>query len=76
MDNGATLLNPESVYFSWDTALGQDVVVEPNVFFGPKVSVANNVRIKAFSHLEGCQIADGADIGPMFGKHRRAGLTL
>lgn len=64
MDNGATLLNPESVYFSWDTALGQDVVVEPNVFFGPKVKVANNVRIKAFSHLEDCQIADGADIGP------------
>ena len=64
MDNGATLLNPESVYFSWDTELGQDVVVEPNVFFGPKVSVADNVRIKAFSHLEDCRIEDKADIGP------------
>jgi len=64
MDNGATLLAPESVYFSWDTELGQDVVVEPNVFFGPKVKVADNVRIKAFSHLEDCQIAESADIGP------------
>lgn len=64
MDNGATLLDPESVYFSWDTETGQDVVIEPHVYFGPKVSVADNVRIKAFSHLEDCRVAEQADIGP------------
>jgi bifunctional UDP-N-acetylglucosamine pyrophosphorylase/glucosamine-1-phosphate N-acetyltransferase len=64
MDNGATLLDPESVYFSWDSEIGRDVVIEPHVYFGPKVRIADNVRIKAFSHLEDCTVQSGADIGP------------
>ncbi len=64
MDGGATLLDPQSVYFSYDTEIGRDVVIEPHVFFGPKVRIADNVRIKAFSHLEDCQIGEAADIGP------------
>jgi bifunctional UDP-N-acetylglucosamine pyrophosphorylase/glucosamine-1-phosphate N-acetyltransferase len=32
--------------------------------FGPGVSVADNVRIRSFSHLEGATIAEGAIIGP------------
>jgi len=64
MAAGATLLDPASTYFSFDTQLGSDVVVEPNVFFAPGVVVGNNVRVKAFSHLEGCRIAEGAVIGP------------
>src|SRR5690606_24467051 len=34
MADGATLLAPETVWFSHDTKLGRDVLVEPNVFFG------------------------------------------
>lgn len=64
MENGATLLDPDTVYFSWDTKLGRDVVVEPNVFFGAGVAIADNVHIKAFSHLEGARVAAGASIGP------------
>jgi bifunctional UDP-N-acetylglucosamine pyrophosphorylase/glucosamine-1-phosphate N-acetyltransferase len=64
MKNGATLIDPSTVYFSADTKLGQDVVVEPNVVFGPGVSVGDNVEIFAFSHLEGATIAKGARIGP------------
>lgn len=64
MENGATLLDPDTVYFSWDTKLGRDVVVEPNVFFGAGVGIADNVHIKAFSHLEGACVAAGASIGP------------
>lgn len=64
MENGATLMDPDSVYFSFDTELGQDVTVEPHVFFGPGVSVADNVTIHAFSHLEGVQVDSGAAIGP------------
>ncbi len=64
MDNGATLIAPETVYFSYDTVLGQDVVIEPHVMFGPKVSVGNNITIKSFSHIEGATIADRAIIGP------------
>ena len=33
------MTDPNTVYFSWDTVLGQDVVIQPNVFFGPGVVV-------------------------------------
>lgn len=64
MDGGATLIDPASVFLCADTKLGRDVIVEPNVVFGPGVSVGDNVVIKAFSHLESCVIGEAADIGP------------
>ncbi len=64
MEGGATLTDPSSVYFAWDTKLGRDVVIEPNVFFGPGVTLDDNVHIRAFSHLEGAQVAAGSVIGP------------
>ena len=64
MENGATLVLPETVFLSWDTALGRDVTVEPNVVFGPGVTVADEVEIRAFSHLEQCHVSRGAIIGP------------
>lgn len=64
MAGGATLVSPETVWFNHDTELGQDVTIEPNVVFGPGVKVHDNVRIKAFSHLEGAEVHSTADIGP------------
>ena len=64
MRDGATLTAPETVHFSWDTKLGRDVVVEPNVVFGPGVSVEDGATIHAFSHLEGARVAAGASVGP------------
>jgi bifunctional UDP-N-acetylglucosamine pyrophosphorylase / glucosamine-1-phosphate N-acetyltransferase len=64
MDDGATLIAPKTVWFAHDTVIGRDVLIEPNVFFGPGVSVAGNVTIHAFSHIEGATIASGAEIGP------------
>lgn len=64
MAAGATLIDPKSVFFSFDTKIGQDVVIEPNVFFGPGVVVGNDVRIKANSHIEGAVIGAGSQIGP------------
>jgi len=61
---GATLIDPATVYFSWDTTLGRDVTIGPNVVFGPGVTVADNVEIRAFSHLEGANVSAGAIIGP------------
>ena len=64
MRAGATLIAPETVFLSFDTVLGRDVVVEPHVVFGRGVRVEDGVVIHAFSHLEGAQVASGASIGP------------
>jgi len=64
LENGTTLVAPQTVYFSLDTLVGADVVIEPNVIFGPGVTVENGAQIRAFSHLEGCHISEGAVVGP------------
>ena len=64
MAEGATLVAPATVFFSWDTRLGRDVTVEPNVVFGPGVEVADGAVIHAFCHIEGAKIAGGVSVGP------------
>jgi len=64
LDEGATLIDPESVWFAYDTRLGRDVTVEPHVVFGPGVQVADGATIHAFSHIEGATIGLKASIGP------------
>jgi len=64
LDEGATLIDPESVWFAYDTKLGRDVTVEPHVVFGPGVQVADGATIHAFSHIEGAIIGAKASIGP------------
>ena len=64
LEEGATLIDPESVWFAYDTKLGRDVTVEPHVVFGPNVEVADGANIKAFSHIEGAIIAARASVGP------------
>ncbi|OYY67546.1 bifunctional N-acetylglucosamine-1-phosphate uridyltransferase/glucosamine-1-phosphate acetyltransferase [Sphingomonas sp. 28-63-12] len=64
MAEGASLIAPETVWFAFDTQIGRDVVIEPNVFFGPGVRVADRAIIHAFSHIEGATIGAGAEIGP------------
>ncbi len=64
MDAGVTMIDPSSVFLSADTRLSADVTIEPNVFFGPGVSVAGNVLIRAFCHIEGATIGAGSMIGP------------
>ena len=64
LDDGATLIDPESVWFAHDTKLGRDVTVEPHVVFGPGVEVADGATIHAFSHIEGAVIGAKASIGP------------
>jgi bifunctional UDP-N-acetylglucosamine pyrophosphorylase/glucosamine-1-phosphate N-acetyltransferase len=64
MEAGATLIAPETVFFSHDTRLGRDVLVEPNVVFGLGVVVEDNATVRAFSHLDGAVVRHGAIIGP------------
>jgi len=64
LQDGATLIDPESVWFAYDTKLGRDVTVEPHVVFGPGVDIADGTTVKAFSHIEGAIIGARAAIGP------------
>ena len=64
LEEGATLIDPESVWFAYDTKLGRDVTVEPHVVFGAGVKVADGAYIKAFSHIEGATIGARASVGP------------
>lgn len=64
MAEGVSLAAPDTVFFSWDTRIGRDVTIEPNVVFGPGVEVADGAAIHAFCHIEGARIAGAASIGP------------
>jgi bifunctional UDP-N-acetylglucosamine pyrophosphorylase/glucosamine-1-phosphate N-acetyltransferase len=64
LEQGATLIDPESVWFSADTELGRDCTIEPHVVFGPGVKIADGAVIRAFSHIEGATIATGCEVGP------------
>ena len=64
MQAGATLIAPETVWLSFDTQIGRDVTIEPNVFFGPGVVVEDGVHILANCHLVGTHIGRGARVGP------------
>ncbi|RCL01941.1 MAG: bifunctional UDP-N-acetylglucosamine pyrophosphorylase / Glucosamine-1-phosphate N-acetyltransferase [Candidatus Tokpelaia sp. JSC188] len=60
----ASLQAPETVFFSYDTEISNDVFIEPYVFFGPGVKVASGVVIHAFSYIEGTTIGEHTEIGP------------
>ncbi len=64
LDNGVTLIAPDTVFFAQDTVIGRDAVVEPYVVFGPGVTVESGATIRAFSHLEGAHVSRGAIVGP------------
>ncbi len=61
---GVAMTAPETVFFSWDTQIAAGATVEPYVVFAPGVKVETGAVIRAFSHLEGCVVRDGALIGP------------
>lgn len=64
MQQGVTLIAPETVFFSYDTQIAQDVTIEPHVFLGVGVVLDQNVTVKAYSYLEECHVKSGASIGP------------
>ena len=64
LKSGVKMIGPETIYFSKDTKIGKNVIIEPYVVFGSKVKIGNNVTIKSFSHLESCKVENRVDIGP------------
>jgi bifunctional UDP-N-acetylglucosamine pyrophosphorylase/glucosamine-1-phosphate N-acetyltransferase len=61
---GVTMSAPETVHFAWDTEVGAGTTIEPFVIFGPGAKIAERVRIRGFSHIEGASVASGAEVGP------------
>ncbi|MEO0608482.1 MAG: bifunctional UDP-N-acetylglucosamine diphosphorylase/glucosamine-1-phosphate N-acetyltransferase GlmU [Pseudomonadota bacterium] len=61
---GVTMTAPETVFFSHDTAIENDVTLEPHVVFGPNVNVKSGATIRAFSHLEGAHVGPDCVVGP------------
>ena len=61
---GVKMIGPDTIFFSEDTKIGKNVIINPYVVIGPKVKIGNNVTINSFSHLENCKIENKVDIGP------------
>ena len=64
LKSGVKMIGPETIFFSKDTKIGKNVLIEPYVVIGSKVKIGNNVVIKSFSHLESCKIENSVEIGP------------
>lgn len=62
--SGVKMIGPETIFFSNDTTIGKNVIINPYVVIGPKVKIGNNVIINSFSHLEDCKIKNKVEIGP------------
>ena len=62
--SGVRMIGPDTIFFSKDTKIGKNVVIDPYVVFGPRVKVGNNVQIKSFSHLENCSVENKVEVGP------------
>ena len=61
---GVKMVGPETIFFSEDTQIGKNVIINPYVVIGKKVKIGNNVTINSFSHLENCKIENKVDVGP------------
>ena len=64
MEHGATLVAPDTVFFSYDTVVGRDVVIEPNVVMAPGVTIEDGAMIRGFCHLERARVGAGSTVGP------------
>ncbi|OLP53804.1 UDP-N-acetylglucosamine diphosphorylase/glucosamine-1-phosphate N-acetyltransferase [Rhizobium rhizosphaerae] len=64
MLSGVSMVAPETVFLAFDTEIAPDVLIEPNVVFGPGVRIERDAVIHAFSHLEGAHVESGASVGP------------
>ena len=71
---GVKMIGPETIFFSEDTKIGKNVIIEPYVVIGPKVKIGNSVKINSFSHLENCKIENKVNVGPY--ARIRPGTTL
>ena len=61
---GVKMIASDTVFFSNDTKIGKNVVIEPYVVIGKKVELKNKITILSFSHLENVKIENNVTVGP------------
>lgn len=64
MENGVKIIAPDTVFFSYDTKLGEDVTIHPYVIFGLNVEVKSGSEIMPFTHIDKSTIDSDTSIGP------------
>ena len=72
--SGVKMIGPETIFFSEDTKIGKNVIINPYVVIGKRVKIGNNVIINSFSHLENCKVENKVNVGPY--ARIRPGTTL
>lgn len=75
LEGGATMIAPETVYFSYDTQIGRDVMIGPHVVFAPGVTVEDEVVISPFACFANCALRRGTRTEPFAGLREPPGLA-
>ncbi len=64
MDEGVQITDPDTIFISPETTIGQDTIILPNVYITGKNIIGRNCKIGPFSHIrDGAQIGDNVRIG-------------
>lgn len=64
MDNGVTIVDPDSTWISEDTEIGADTIIYPATYIEGKNKIGKNCKIGPCAHLRGnVEIADNCKIG-------------
>jgi bifunctional UDP-N-acetylglucosamine pyrophosphorylase/glucosamine-1-phosphate N-acetyltransferase len=74
MTDGVTLIDPQTIYLSYDTHLASDVILHPCVVLGPGVTIEKGAQILSFCRLSEAHIESQAIVGPF--AHLRGGVHL
>ncbi len=74
MTEGVTLIDPTTVYFSYDTKFASDITLHPCVVLGPGVVLEKGAEILPFCRLSETYVGPQAVVGPF--AHLRGGVCL
>ena len=64
MQNGVTIVDPDSTWISEDTEIGQDTIIYPSTYIEGKNKIGKNCKIGPCAHLRGgVEVCDNVKVG-------------